>query len=204
MQTQGYKAVIVGGSGATGRVLIRELLNSPKWSEINIITRRTLDEWKGLPEEKQKKIKIIQNDNLDDLEDASKWDFAGKDSFFCCLGTRTKVGKELFIKVDKTYPLWFAKLASHFKVPHLSVLSSVGGDSSSWFLYMKTKGEVEDALKKMDDINHISIFKPGAIMNRENDKRFGESLLKIVPFVSRIESNDVGKCLRMEAELQHA
>ena len=32
-----------------------------------------------------------------------------------------------------------------------------------------------------------SIFKPGAILNRVNDDRFGEKVLKYVPFIDKIE-----------------
>lgn len=59
---------------------------------------------------------------------------------FCTLGTRTKMGEEVFRKVDYTYPLWGADLALNFNIPHYSLCSSMGADSKSWFLYMKTKG----------------------------------------------------------------
>lgn len=65
-------------------------------------------------------------DSLDDLEEINKWNkFAGYDSFFCTLGSRTGNGKvkgkyliyktiyfintkETFYKVDFTYCLWGA------------------------------------------------------------------------------------------------
>jgi len=49
----------------------------------------------------------------------------------------------------------------------------------------------------------LSIFKPGAILNRDNDSRFVEKLLKYIPFVSKIEGNDLAKGLRLEAENHH-
>ena len=60
---------------------------------------------------------------------------------------------------------------------------------------------MEDEIKKNADIPHISIFKPGAIINRSNDFRLGEFFLKFFPFISKIESKDVGKSMRLEAEL---
>jgi hypothetical protein len=42
--------------------------------------------------------------------------------------------------VDKTYPLLCADIAITNKIPHYLVVSSGGGDPSSMFLYMRTKG----------------------------------------------------------------
>jgi len=108
------------------------------------------------------------------------------------------------VKVDYTYPLNGGQLAKHYNIPHYSLVSSVGADKSSFFLYPKTKGQVEDALSKLQ-LNNLSIYRPGQILNRENgEKRFGETLLKFVPFFPRIESKDLAKALRIEAENTHA
>lgn len=41
-------------------------------------------------------------------------------------------------------------------------------------------------------------------MNRDNDDRFGEKILKFIPFLGKIESRDVGRALMIEAELQNS
>ena len=38
-------AIIIGGSGATGRELIDLLVNSERYSSITIVTRRKIDRW---------------------------------------------------------------------------------------------------------------------------------------------------------------
>ena len=68
-------------------------------------------------------------DNLASLEEELK----GYDSFLCTLGSRTKMGKEEFYKVDFTYPLEFAKLAQKVNAHHYGLLTSMGANSSSWF-----------------------------------------------------------------------
>lgn len=40
----------------------------------------------------------------------------------------------------------------------------------------------------------------GAILNRDNDSRFGETLLKYTPFFPKIESKDLAAAIRIEAE----
>ena len=80
------------------------------------------------------------------------------------------------------------------------MLSSTGADKGSIFLYTKTKGRTEEALK-MKKFPVLSIFRPGALLNRDNDKRWGESILKYIPFFPKIEATDMAKAMRVEAEL---
>lgn len=56
---------------------------------------------------------LIKTDNLDSLSDVNKWRFTDIDVVFCCLGTRVKEGEEVFVKVDKTYPLLIADIAKN-------------------------------------------------------------------------------------------
>ncbi len=195
------KAFILGSTGAIGRELVDELVKSSAWSEVTVVVRRKLDEWDKFSDEEKSKLKVILKDNLDSLEDPSQWDLSGYNTLFCCLGTRTKVGKELFLKVDYTYPLFGGKLASHFNIPHYSLVSSIGANPKSWFLYPKTKGQVEEALKSLK-LPQLSILQPGILLNRRNDDRFGEKIASIIPFAPKIESRDVARALRIEAELQ--
>lgn len=43
-------------------------------------------------------------------------------------------------------------------IGHFSYISSAGANKNSWFLYMKTKGEVEEALAAQQ-FPHLSIFR---------------------------------------------
>lgn len=56
---------------------------------------------------------------------------------------------------------------------------------------MRTKGEVERDIKKLG-YNHLSISKPGLLLNRDNDSRIGEKIGSVIPFITKIESSDVG------------
>ena len=95
---------------------------------------------------------------------------------FCCFGSQTKHGEEVFVRVDKTYPLLAADIAiknsTHFfyaDIPHYLLVSSMGSDPNSWFLYPKTKGQVEDELK-LKNLNYLSIFRPGLLRNRRDSR----------------------------------
>ena len=118
------------------------------------------------------------------------------------------------MKVDHTYVQFAGDIAkrnskflyfSHFlnkfiDIPHFSLLSSTGADKKSFFLYTKTKGQAEEGLKSKH-FPVLSIFRPGALLNRDNDKRWGESILKYIPFFPKIEATDMARAMRVEAEL---
>ena len=112
----------------------------------------------------------------------------------CTLGTRTKVGEELFVKVDYQYPLNFANLAKEMGVKHYGLLSSTGADAKSMFLYMKTKGRVEADIREAG-LNSLTIYRPGFLLNRRGDKRFGETVGAYIPFVEKIPSADMGRAM---------
>ena len=56
---------------------------------------------------------------------------------------------------------------------------------------MRTKGEVERDIKKLG-YQHLAIHRPGLLMNRDNDERLGEKIFSKVPFITKIESSDMG------------
>lgn len=205
------KAVVIGASGAVGRVIVDYLVNSGKWSKVVIITRRKLKQWDSFPMTKCE-IKMVIVENLDILGESKEemlkknenLNFEGFNSVFNCLGSRVGRGKEEFKKVDYTYVVYSASLCEKFNIPHFSHVSSSGSNSNSCFYYMKIKGEIEEKLKTMN-IQHLSVFKPGAILDRDNDFRCGECFLKVVIFLTccclpHIKSVDLGNAVAFEAE----
>jgi len=78
------------------------------------------------------------------------------------------------VKVDKTYPILAADIALRnsnsriiLEIPHYLLVSSMGSNPTSWFLYPKTKGEAEDELKQKK-LNLLTIFRPGLLKNRRD------------------------------------
>ena len=63
---------------------------------------------------------------------------------------------------------------------------------------MKTKGEVErDAAKLGFPV--LAISKPGLLVDRDNDSRIGEKIFSWVPFITKIQSPDLGLAMLEEA-----
>lgn len=213
--SKSLKCVVIGGSGAVGRELVDYLINSGNWVEVTLIVRRKIDRWSKLPMNGTK-VNFILLENLDILgksrEEILKlypeMNFEGYDSVFNCLGSRVKNGDEEFYKVDFTYVEYSASLCEKFNIPHFSHVTSEGANKGSCFLYMRVKGEIEEKLESMK-IEKLSIFRPGAILDRDNDYRFGESLLKCLVclcccFISGIQAKELGAGIGYEAEKIHS
>jgi len=116
---QRYRIALIGSTGAIGREICDLIKNDARFSEVILFCRKPLPEWKA--EEWKPKMTVCAMENFDSLD---KCDLQGVDAFLCCLGTRVKVGDELFRKIDYTYPLEFAKLALKLGVKHYGLLSS--------------------------------------------------------------------------------
>ena len=172
---------LIGATGAIGKELVKHSVKNPSVGSVTLLIRRKLPEW-----ENEAKLKFVIRENFDNLEDlAENEDVKACHAFICCLGTRQKTGKENFIKVDFQYPVNFATLAQKLEAPYFGLLTSSGSKSNSHFLYMKTKGQCEDAIQALD-LKSFHVYQPGLLVNRDNDFRFGEWLGGLVPFIPKI------------------
>mmetsp|Transcript_12364 Transcript_12364/g.14205 ORF Transcript_12364/g.14205 Transcript_12364/m.14205 type:complete len:247 (-) Transcript_12364:102-842(-) len=200
---KGLKALVFGASGATGREVVSELLASPAWEQVTVVVRRKIDRWENLPEDQAKKLNITYCEDFGQLSDLSKWQMPGFDSVFCCLGTQsTKYGKKIFYQVDHDYTMHTAMIAQASKIPHYSIISSTGANHKSFAYYPKIKGQTENEIIALK-LPITSIHRPGLLLHRDNDSRFMEKVAAWIPFFPKIESRDVGRVARIEAEMRH-
>lgn len=195
------KTIIFGSTGAVGRELLKYLLSSKKYIKITIIVRRKLDEWESLSESEKSMLNIIEIDSLDFLIYNLNYieqlipDINSYNSIFITLGSRVKKGEEEFKKVEYGYILQIYKICELYKIPHFSFCSSNKANKSSFFMLWQIKGETEEELKNKNSIPLISIFHPGLLLDRNNDERLGEGLVKFIPFCDKISTDKVGKAM---------
>lgn len=169
---QNKSVFVLGASGETGRVLLKEILEQRLFSKVTIIGRRKLT----FDEEAYKNVnqEVVDFEKLDDYTSA----FQGHDVGFCCLGTtRAKAGAEGFVRVDRDYVLKSAELAKAGGCKHFNLLSSKGADKSSSFLYLQVKGEVEDRVEELK-FDRYSIFRPGVLLCDRQESRPTEWLVR--------------------------
>ena len=101
------------------------------------------------------------------------------DHVFVCLGTTIKIAKskENFKIVDLDYPLAVAQKALDSGAKKLTLISSVGADSKSKNFYLRTKGELEDAILELG-FESVNIFRPSFLIGQGGRHRaFSEKIL---------------------------
>ena len=195
-----FKTLLFGATGAVGRELVDYLLDSNEYTKITLITRRKIERWEKI---KSEKLNIIIVESLDFLiNDLNKIkelipDIESYNSVFNTLGGRVKIGEEEFRKIENIYVLKTLEICEKYNIQHFSFCSSNKADKNSYFLLWKVKGETEEELKKRKIIKKISVFHPGILIDRDNDERFGEGLMKWIPFISKISTKDVAKSMFM-------
>jgi len=158
-------SLVVGSTGLVGKKLLFEL--AKKRSEVIAITRRSIS---NLPEN----VSLL-NINFDDfLENGS---LPSCDHVYICLGTTIKKAgnQSEFKKVDFDYCLSFAKKAREVGATKISLISSVGANPYANNFYLRTKGEVEEEIKKID-FQVINIFRPSLLLGRRDESRFLEKV----------------------------
>ena len=172
------KAIVLGATGATGQELVKLLLNDPNFSKVTIFVRKK-------PRIKHEKLTTYEIDfsRLNEYKGLIHGDV-----IFSALGTTlSQAGsKTQQYLVDFNYQYEFAKIGSENKVIHYSLVSSVGANINSPFFYPKTKGALEEAVKKLG-FNNIYIFQPPFLIRQSNLIRPGEKrALNILKLLNKI------------------
>ncbi len=162
-------AIVLGATGLTGGILLRELLEDPRYGKILVFSRSPL-------EVSHPRLEV----HLGDLLSMSdfKSDFEA-DEVFCCIGT-TKAktpDKELYRAIDFGIPVSAARLCSERGINTFLVMSSLGANSGSSVFYSRIKGEMEEAVLKQG-IPYTYIMQPSIIGGQRDEKRPGELLAK--------------------------
>lgn len=174
------KAVIIGATGLVGKALVKKCLESQMFGEVVILVRRN----SGIKHPKLKEH-IIDFDNITEYGTHITGDV-----LFSCMGTTLKQAgsKEAQYKVDFTYQYQAAVAARKNNIPTYILVSSTGANSSSSFFYLKMKGELEDAVKKLE-FNSTIILQPNLLTGDREKNRLGEKIgatiyqavIKIIP-----------------------
>jgi len=158
-------SIIAGSTGLIGRNVIKVL--STKKQSVIALTRRSIP---NLPPEITEMI--IDFDAFE-----KNGSLPSCNNIFICLGTTIKTAgsKENFKKVDINYCLSIAKKAKEAGAETLSLISSIGANSSSNNFYLKTKGELEEAVQELGFLT-VNIFRPSFLVGERPEKRLAEKI----------------------------
>ena len=165
--SMGRTALVFGSTGLIGSHLLQWLATSGRYDLIRVFQRGELS-----PALNGMELIEVDFSRLENLSAAIKGD-----DLFCCLGTtRKKAGsREGFRKVDFEYPAKIAKIASSNGVTGFFVVSSLGADPGSSNFYLRTKGEMEQAIQEAG-LPRLGIFRPSLLMGKRKEFRLGEKI----------------------------
>lgn len=160
-------ALVAGGTGLVGEILIDKLILGKDYSEVKVVIQ------KGRCYNYHR-VSIIEvdYDRLSDYKSELKADVV-----FCCLGAimKTAGSKEQFHKVDFTYAFELAKIAQENKCEQFNIITASGANSKSMFFYNRVKSEIEEAISQLD-LTSVNIFRPSLLLGVRYEYRPGERI----------------------------
>ena len=175
-----WSIVMLGASGAVGTETLNTLLSHKNIRQLTLLGRN-----------------IISNLNVDFVEqhkisisDSSSYidHVQGHTTAIGTLGVGepSKISKEEFVKIDKTAVLDFAVACKKVGVNHFELLASVGINAKSPSFYLRTKGELVEALKELN-FDRLSIFQPSMILTPTNRYGMVQAItLKVWPILNPV------------------
>ena len=165
----GKTAIILGATGLTGNMLLNKLLEDDRYTNIKLFSRKTV----GIthPKIEEHLINVLQLKSV-------ATDFIG-DEVFCCIGTTNAKtpDKGLYRTIDYGIPVTAAQLCKQNNIKTFIVISALGADPKSNIFYNRTKGEMEEAVLRLE-IPETYILQPSLIVGKRDERRTGEYFFK--------------------------
>lgn len=168
------KALIIGATGATGKDLVRVLLQDAAYTAVVIFVRRPT----GLAHPKLTEV-LTDFDNPAQVSGQIQGDV-----LFSCLGTTLKAAgsKAKQRQIDYELPLKFTVIAKQNGVSRIVLLSAYGASAQSNIFYARLKGELEDEINGLK-FRQVIVFRPGLLLRKNSDRaaeRLSAGLLNLL------------------------
>jgi uncharacterized protein YbjT (DUF2867 family) len=158
--------VMLGATGAVGSQAVAALQGMPELNRLSLLNRRIVLALEG-KDTTQYTVDVFAPSHYSEL-------LPGHDAAICTLGVGepTKVPRDELVRVDKDAVMAFATACRAAGIRHFELLCSVAADPKSRNFYLRTKGELREALVALD-FERLSIFQPSMILTPTN--RYGLS-----------------------------
>lgn len=184
------QAWIAGSTGLVGHILSQKLSSLGIYDRVvNLV--RSSSSAVGVDGEK-----LVVNYNQLTLQGEPEGDY------FCCLGTtRAAAGSDhAFRLVDEKYVIRFAEEAKKSGARCLVVISSVGADPRSRFLYNRVKGQMEDGVRRVG-LRSVYILRPSLLLGpRAGPARPAERVaVALAPLMSALSVGSLRKYRPIQA-----
>ncbi len=153
--------VMVGGTGAVGGQVVRALTAGAGLERLTLLGRRAVEGVEG-PAVRQATVDVLNPASYRHL-------LGGHEQAVCTVGVGqpSKVERGEFLAVDRDAAVAFATACKDAGVRHFELLGSVGADPRSASFYLRSKGELREALVALG-FERLSIFQPSVILTPTN------------------------------------
>jgi uncharacterized protein YbjT (DUF2867 family) len=155
-------ALVAGATGLIGGSLLNVLLDAPDYARVYAVTRRPY----GREHPRLANRVVVFPRMAEQLKG-----LVANDAY-CCIGTTIADAgtQEAFREVDLDMVLTFAQAARTFGVTRFIVVSSVGADPNSRKFYLRTKGEMEEAIMAVG-FPSVDILQPSLLLGPRKQVR---------------------------------
>jgi len=155
-------ALLAGASGLIGSHLLDALLQAPDYSRVFALTRRPFGR-----EHPKLANRIVVFERM-----ATQLKGLTANDAFCCIGTtiRDAGSQEAFRTADVDAVVLFAQAARAAGATRFVVVSSVGADTRSKKFYLRTKGEMEEAVTAVG-FPSLEIMQPSLLLGSRKEVR---------------------------------
>jgi uncharacterized protein YbjT (DUF2867 family) len=158
-------ALLAGATGLVGGLLLKTLLDAPDYSRVYALTRRLLGK-----EHPRLANRVVTFDRM-----AEQIKGLVAQDAYCCIGTTIADAgsQEAFRAADVDAVLLFARAARAAQATRFIVVSSVGANSNSTKFYLRTKGEMEEAVTDLG-FTSVDILQPSLLLGPRQGLRPAE------------------------------
>jgi len=167
------QVTLFGATGLIGSYLLELLLKDSDIHLINVVGRNPFH----LQHDKINNIVI-------DFEDVSSISnsITGSEAVFVSIGTTmSKVNgdKIKYKSVDFDIIFNIANACKQKNINQFIYVSSLGANANSSNFYLRLKGEIDEAVAKLN-LNSTSVFRPSVLLGKRNESRPGEKIMQFV------------------------
>jgi len=167
------QVTLFGATGLIGSYLLEFLLKDSDIHLINVVGRNPFH----LEHDKINNIVI-------DFEDVSSISnsVTGSEAVFVSIGTTmSKVNgdKIKYKSVDFDIIFNIANACKQKNINQFIYVSSLGANANSSNFYLRLKGEIDEAVAKLN-LNSTSVFRPSVLLGKRNESRPGEKIMQFI------------------------
>ena len=167
------QVTLFGATGLIGSYLLEFLLKDSDIHLINVVGRNPFH----LEHDKINNIVI-------DFEDVSSISnsITGSEVVFVSIGTTmSKVNgdKIKYKSVDFDIIFNIANACKQKNINQFIYVSSLGANANSSNFYLRLKGEIDEAVAKLN-LNSTSVFRPSVLLGKRNESRPGEKIMQLI------------------------